>query len=139
MQFVSNCARSYIQKKERKKKNGSRKYYKFDVTRQLYKSHHSDLPHARSRKFELERSHEMIDQIDDPWIGGWLIERKRGALCNWWNDVSLMPCWCGSRWSRKRNDNVTYSIMTINGPSIICVGETALILDGSLKGNSKWG
>lgn len=27
--------------------------------------------------------------------------------------------------------------MPINGPSIICVGETALILDGSLKGNSK--
>lgn len=27
--------------------------------------------------------------------------------------------------------------MPINGPSIICVGETALISDGSLKGNSK--
>lgn len=37
----------------------------------------------------------------------------------------------------KEMANVTYHILPINGPGIICVGETALILDGSLKGNSK--
>lgn len=66
-------------------------------------------------------------------------DRKRGArLCNWWNDVSLMLVlmWVKVIAKKKWQRNIR-SIMPINGPSIICVGETALILDGSLKGNSK--
>lgn len=72
VQSVSNCARSYIQKKEEKKKNG---YANITNLMSLY--NFIILIASISKKFELERSHEMIDRSNRRSMDRRVVDRAK--------------------------------------------------------------